>query len=105
MPEVGLVHYLVVGALLFCTGLAVVMVRRNAIAVMCGLELILNAAGLNFVAFNRFSSAADRMDGQMFTIFMIILAAAEAAVILAILLNLYNRTSSVNVDEASTLRQ
>ena len=69
-----------------------------------GLELILNAAGINFVAFNKFS-AAGRLDGQMFTIFIIILAAAEAAAALAIVLNLFQRTNTVQIDTARALKE
>ena len=105
MGEVGLTHYLVVSAAMFSLGLAVVIVRRNAIAVLCGLELIINGAALNFVAFNRFSTSGGRLDGQMFAIFIIILAAAEAAVALAILLNLYGRTQNIRIDEADTLKE
>ena len=61
---VGLYHYLGVAAILFSLGVAVVLTRRNAIAVLCGLELILNAAGLNFVAFNRFSAAPGKLDAM-----------------------------------------
>lgn len=100
---IGLHHYLAVSALLFSLGIAVVLTRRNAIAVLCGLELILNAAGLNFVAFNRFS-APERMDGQIFTVFIVILAAAEAATILAIVLNIYHSLNTVRVDEADSLK-
>jgi NADH-quinone oxidoreductase subunit K len=104
MLEVGLNHYLLVGALLFSAGIGVVISRKNAIAVLCGVELILNAAALNFVAFNRFSAPAARLDGQVFTIFIIILAAAEAAIALAILLNLFQHTNTVDVDEADTMK-
>ncbi len=104
MTEIGLNHYLMVAAVMFVLGLIVVMTRRDAIGILMGLELIINAAGLNFVAFNRFS-APGRLDGQMFTIFIIILAAAEAAAALAIVLNLYHRMNSVYVDEADALKQ
>ncbi len=105
MPDIGVTHYMVVSAAMFSLGLAVVVVRRNAIAVLCGLELLLNGAALNFVALNRYSAPAGRLDGQVFAIFIIVLAAAEAAIALAILLNLYNRTHSINIDEADTLKE
>ena len=105
MPEIGLQSYLIVAAALFSVGVAVVTVRRNAIAVLCGIELILNSAALNFVALNRFGGPAHRLDGQMFAIFIIILAAAEAAIALAILLNLYQMTNSVEIDEADILQK
>lgn len=105
MPDIGLQPYLLVSALLFSLGLGVVVVRRNAIAVLCGVELILNGAALNFVALNRYAAPAGRYDGQMFSIFIIILAAAEAAIALAILLNIYQMTNSVEIDEADSLRE
>jgi len=94
--------YLLVGAVLFVLGLFAVITRKNAIAVLMGVELILNAANINFVAFSRFSSTS--LDGHIFAIFVIIMAAAEAAVALAIVLNIYNNLKTVNVDEASSLR-
>lgn len=102
--SIGLVHYLGVAAILFALGLAVILTRRNAIAVLCGIELILNAAGLNFVAFNRFS-APGSLEGQVFTLFIIILAAAEAATILAIVLNIYHAMNTVRVDEVDSLKE
>src|SRR5262245_53466565 len=102
---IGLGHYLGVAAILFALGVAVVLTRRNAIAVLCGLELILNAAGINFVAFNRFSPHPERLDGQIFTIFIIILAAAEAATILAIVLNIYHALNTVRVDEVDSMKE
>lgn len=102
MITVGLYHYLVVSAILFSFGLFAVITRRNAIAVLLGVELILNSANLNFVAFSRYGIFS--MDGQLFALFIIILAAAEAAVALAIVLNIYNNFSSINVDEADSLR-
>ncbi|MCF7804788.1 MAG: NADH-quinone oxidoreductase subunit NuoK [Candidatus Marinimicrobia bacterium] len=94
--------YLVVSAILFSLGLFAVISRRNAIAVLMGIELILNAANINFVAFAKFSSVT--LDGHIFAIFVIIMAAAEAAVALAIVLNIYNNYKTINVDEASSLR-
>ena len=105
MPDIGVTHYMVVSAAMFSLGLAAVVVRRNAIAVLCGLELILNGAALNFVALNRYSAPDGRLDGQVFAIFIIVLAAAEAAIALAILLNLYNRTQNINIDEADTMKE
>jgi len=99
---VGLYHFLVVSALLFSFGLYAVMTRRNAIGVLLGVELILNSANLNFVAFARYGIFS--MDGQLFALFVIILAAAEAAVALAIVLNIFNNFRSINVDEADSLR-
>ena len=102
MIPVGLYHYLVVSALLFSFGIYAVTTRRNAIAVLLGIELILNAANINFVAFARYGIFS--MDGQIFALFIIIMAAAEAAVALAIVLNIYNNFKSINVDDASSLK-
>ena len=100
---IGLEHYLVISALLFSLGILAVSTRRNAVSVLMGVELILNAAGLNFVAFNRYVWA-NAVDGQMFTLFIIVLAAAEAAVALAIFLNFYNNFDTINVDQADELQ-
>lgn len=78
------------------------MTKRNAIGILIGVELILNAAGINFVAFNRYSHG--NMDGIMFAVFIIVLAAAEAAIALAIFLNFYNNFSSIDVERADGLR-
>ncbi len=105
MPEdIGLAHYLIVSALIFGIGSAAIIVRRNAIAVLMGIELILNAAALNFVAFSRYSTYG-KLDGHIVALFVIVIAAAEAAVALAIVLNFFNNFSSVNVDDGSELRQ
>ncbi len=100
---IGLVHYLVVSALVFTLGIAIIIIRRNAIAVLMGIELLLNSAGLNFVAFSKFV-AKDGIDGQVVTLFIIVLAAAEAALALAIILNIYNNLNTVDVDEADALK-
>ena len=101
--EIGLQHYLIVAALTFTLGTAIIIVRRNAIAVLMGLELVLNSAGLNFVAFSRYVSG--NIEGQVVTIFIIMLAAAEAAVALAIVLNIFNNSGSIQIDEADTLKE
>ena len=100
---IGLRHYLVVSALVFGLGLTIVVVRRNAIAVLMGIELILNSAGLNFVAFSKFVGR-DLIDGQVIAVFLIVIAAAEAAVALAIILNIFNNLNTVTVDEADVLK-
>lgn len=94
--------YLIVSVILFSLGLFAVITRRNAIAVLMGVELILNGANINFVAFTKFSSLT--LDGHIFAIFVIIAAAAEAAVALAIVLNIYNNFKTINIDEAASLR-
>lgn len=94
--------YLIIGAILFSLGLFGIITRRNAIAVLMGVELILNAANINFIAFSRFGGM--NLSGHVFSLFVIIMAAAETAVALAIIINLYNNLGSVNVDDASSLR-
>src|SRR5947209_7747274 len=100
---VGLEHYLVLGALLFVCGAVCMATKRNAIGVLIGVELVLNGAGLNFVAFSRFNPAFP-VEGQIFALFIIVLAAAEAAVALAIVLNFYNNLATVDVDTAEELK-
>lgn len=99
---IGLSHYLFVGAALFALGFMAVLTRKNAVHVLMGIELILNSANLNLVAFSRF--AASNMDGQMFAIFIIVVAAAEAAVALAIILSMYRLLKTVSLDKADTLK-
>ena len=96
--------YLVISAVLFAMGIYGVITRKNAIAILMGIELMLNSANINFIAFNRFTSNLHQLDGQIFTIFIIVLAAAEAAVALAIIINLFKNIGSVNVDDASELK-
>ena len=98
----GLVHYLFIGAILFALGLFSVVTRRNAIMVLMGIELILNSANINFIAFSRFGGM--NLDGQAIAVFVIILAAAEAAVALAIVLNIYHRWNTVNIDDVDKLK-
>lgn len=100
--EITLTHFLLISAILFSLGVYAVMTRRNAIMVLMGIELILNSANINFLAFSRFGGLD--IEGQMIAIFVIILAAAEAAVALAIVLNIYKRFNTVNVDEISLLK-
>jgi NADH-quinone oxidoreductase subunit K len=99
--SVGLYHYLMLGAVLFAIGVVAVVTRRNAIGVLIGVELILNAANVNLVGFSRHAGG---LDAQVFAIFVIVLAAAEAAVALAIILQLFDKRSDVDVDRASSLR-
>ena len=95
--------YLVLAAILFSLGMFAVITRRNAIAVLMGIELILNAANLNFIAFARFGGM--NLSGHIFALFVIVLAAAEVAVALAIIINIYNNFKSINVDEAQQLKR
>ena len=87
--------YLLVSSLLFSLGIYAVVSRRNAVAILMGIELILNSANINLVAFNRFSSNLNNLDGHVFSIFVIVLAAAEAAVALAIVINLFKNIGTV----------
>lgn len=99
----GLTHFVLLSAALFSLGLFAVLTRRNAILVLMGIELILNSANINFIAFSRFGGMT--FDGQAAAIFVIILAAAEAAVALAIVLNIYQRFRTVNVDDINKLKE
>ncbi len=95
--------YLTLGAFLFSLGVFMVVTRRNAVMALLGIELILNAANLNFVAFA--TKDADLLEGQMTALFVIVLAAAEVAVAFAIVLNVYQRFKTVNIDEIDTMKE
>ncbi|MCA8980095.1 MAG: NADH-quinone oxidoreductase subunit NuoK [Planctomycetes bacterium] len=99
----GLEAYVVVATILFGLGIACLITRRNVIYVLMGIEMILNSANINFVAFNRFNG--DGMDGRMFAIFVIILAAAEAAVALGIVLNVFQLFGTVKPSDVDLLRE
>jgi NADH:ubiquinone oxidoreductase subunit K len=103
MNELGLTPFLLLSAFLFACGVTCVAVKRNAIGILMGVELILNAANVNLIAFGRFNSNF-RLDGQVFALMVVVLAAAEAAVALAIILNFYNNHATVDVDEANDLK-
>lgn len=103
MLQVGLTHFLVVSGILFSLGIYGVVTRKNAIMVLMGIELILNAANINFVAFSRYGNFG--LSGQIIALFVIVLAAAEAAIALAIVLNIYKTFANVNVDEISNLKE
>jgi NADH-quinone oxidoreductase subunit K len=100
---IGLTHYLVVGAILFSLGLYSVLTRRNAISILMGVELILNSANINYVAFSHYSSG--NVDGQIYAIFVIMLAAAEAAIGLAIVLAIFQIFHTIDVEATETLRE
>src|SRR3954471_10110902 len=109
---ISLQHYLVVSAILFAIGVTLIVVRRNAVLVLMGLALVLNAAALNFVAFSRYTAQkggqtmpGSHVTGDATTIFVIVIAAAEAAVALSIVLNIYNTFSTIDVDEVDELRE
>ncbi len=95
--------YLILAAALFCLGLYGVLSRRNAIAVLMGVELMLNAVNINLVAFNRFVTPA-LVVGQVFAIFVLAVAAAEAAVGLALIIAIYRTRDSVNLEDADLMK-
>ena len=99
-----LASYLLVSALLFAIGLAGALVRRNAILVLVGVELMLNAANLNFLAFWRYGPNPEALTGVMFVIFAIGVAAAEAAVGLALVIAIYRHYRSSNVEDVATMK-
>ncbi len=99
--NVGLEHYLVVAAILFCLGLFGVILRRNLLVIYMGLELMLNAAHLSLVAF---SSYTNKLDGQVFVFFVITVAAAEVAVGLALIVALYRKRQTVHVDDLTVMK-
>src|SRR6266851_9432425 len=103
MEPIGLTPYLLLGALLFVCGAVCMATKRNAIGVLMGVELVLNGANVNFVAFAHFNPSFE-IEGQIFALFIIVLAAAEAAVALAIVLNFYNNHMTVDVDSAEELK-
>ncbi len=103
MGAPGLPHYLIVGVVLFGFGTYTVITRTNAVGILMGVELILNAANVNFVAFQRFNPSP-LLTGQVFALFVIVLAAAEAALALAIVLAIYMNMRSIDVSHASSLK-
>ena len=99
--------YLLLAALLFSIGLAGALTRRNAILVLVGIELMLNAANLNFIAFSRYledTGRGDPLAGQVFTVFIIVVAAAEAAIGLGIVIALYRNRETIWVDEIDLMK-
>ncbi|MCE9554996.1 MAG: NADH-quinone oxidoreductase subunit NuoK [Planctomycetes bacterium] len=109
IAQIGLAHYLVVGAIMFVCGAVCMATKRNALGVLMGIELVLNGANINFVAFgSEFLRVNPQygigLDGQLIALFVIVLAAAEAAVALAIVLNFYNNHATVDVDRADELK-
>ena len=99
---VGLNHYLIISAILFGLGLFAVVTRKNAIVVLMGVELILNAANINFLAFSKYNGG---MEGVMFSLFVIVLAAAEAAIALAIIINIYKSFYTVEVSSIDSMKE
>ncbi len=103
MNELGLKPFLLLAAFLFCCGVFCLATKRNAVGILMGVELILNAANVNLVAAARFIPEL-KLEGQVFALMVVVLAAAEAAVALAIFLNFYNNHGSADVEAAKDLR-
>jgi NADH:ubiquinone oxidoreductase subunit K len=102
MLTVGLYHYLVLSAILFSLGVICMTTKRNAVGILIGVELVLNSANVNLVAFSRYQTGVP--DGHVFAIFVILLAAAEAAIGIAIFMNFYNTLQTIDVDRGDELR-
>lgn len=98
---IGIEKFMIVSAALFCIGMVIIMTKKNAIVILMGIELILNAANINLVAFSRYD---DQLQGQMFALFVIVIAASEAAVALAIILNLYKYLKTPDPGKADQLK-
>jgi NADH-quinone oxidoreductase subunit K len=101
---IPLYYYMILSALLFAIGLAGALTRRNAILVLVGIELMLNAANLNFISFWRYSAHPEALTGIMFVLFSIAVAAAEAAVGLALIIAIYRHYKTVNIDKINCLK-
>ena len=103
MQEINLSHILFVSTALFFIGMYGLFTRRNMITMLMSIELILNSVNINFIAFNKYLYPG-KLDGVFFTIFIITIAAAEAAVAIAIIINLYRSHQSIDVEDASELK-
>lgn len=100
---IGLEHILMLSTALFFIGVYGFLTRRNMITVLMAIELVLNAVNINFLAFNKFLYAG-KLDGVFFTVFIITIAAAEAAVAIAIIINLYRHYKSIDVEDADSMK-
>jgi NADH:ubiquinone oxidoreductase subunit K len=103
----ALINYLILSGILFACGIFAMVSRRNAVGILMGVELILNAAGINFVAFARFGHdkvGGNHLDGQIFTLFIIVLAAAEAAVALALVLSVFQTHKTISLNEVDEMQ-
>ena len=103
MNEIGLDHILFVSTALFFIGVYGFLTRRNMITMLMSIELILNSVNINFIAFNKYLFS-DKLDGLFFTVFIITIAAAEAAVAIAIIINLYRNYKSIDVEDADQMK-
>jgi NADH:ubiquinone oxidoreductase subunit K len=101
---VSLTSYVAISVILFVLGIFTVFVRKNIIGMLMGVKLVLGAVGLNFVAFNYFKKGNVVLDGQIFTLFIMIIGAAETVVILALMLALYKQRKQINVDNFSDMK-
>ena len=113
MANITLEHYLLISSILFTLGVFAVLTRRNAITILMGIELILNSCNINFIAFSRFikppttvvaGGVSLAIEGQIMALFVFVLAAAEAAVFLAIILSIYREFNSISPNEINTLK-
>jgi NADH:ubiquinone oxidoreductase subunit K len=104
LADLPLEHVLVFGAILFSIGLYVALSKRNAVGVLMGVELMLNAVNVTLLAFSRYVTSPRPLDGQVFAVFVITVAAAEAAVALALAVVVYKHRETVNIDELDVLR-
>jgi NADH:ubiquinone oxidoreductase subunit K len=102
MSHIGLQHYLVLSAIIFSAGILCMVTKRNAIGILIGIELSLNAANINLIAFSKYQAGS--LDGQVVALFVILLAAAEAAIGIAIFMNFYSTVRTIDVDRGDELR-
>ncbi|MBR9975306.1 MAG: NADH-quinone oxidoreductase subunit NuoK [Bacteroidetes bacterium] len=101
--EIGITHYLVVSVVLFSLGVLALTTRRNVVLMLMGIEFMLNAANINLVAFSRYQGL--NLHGHVFALFVIVLAAVEAAVALAIVLHIYRMNNTVEADRIADLKE
>lgn len=99
---ISLASYLIISLVLFVVGLVVIIARKNIVAILLGIELVLNAAALNFVAYSRY--VTNDLDGHIFGLFIIVIAAAESAIGLAIVIRFFQIKETIHIDEATQLR-
>jgi NADH:ubiquinone oxidoreductase subunit K len=100
--NIGLNHYLILSAAIFALGILCMATKRNAVGILIGVELVLNAANINLVAFSRYQAGG--LDGHIAALFVIVLAAAEAAIAIAIFMNFYNTLRTIDVDRGDELK-
>lgn len=104
MMSIGLNHYLCISAIVFAMGILCMATKRNAIGILIGVELVLNSANINLAAFSKFRDGVAAPAGQIVAVFVILLAAAEAAIAIAIIMNFYNNYQTIDVDRGDELR-